>query len=131
MQAHEWPAELDHDARIGWQTSLADNSADGTFAADQNGFDVAAVLEGGLCIGATDGGTIAHTVGEQMGGTSIAPRASGHPVHLPRGRAEPPAISCCIDQARSNRGRLSGGICNLRMSASRGVRKHRNNYRRC
>src|SRR6266566_3882570 len=42
--SNEWPAELDHDARIGRQISLADNSADGAFAADQNGFDVAAVL---------------------------------------------------------------------------------------
>jgi len=48
MQPHERSAELDHDARIGWQISLADNSADGAFAADQNGFDVAAVLVGNL-----------------------------------------------------------------------------------
>jgi hypothetical protein len=29
-----------------------------------------------------------------------APRASGHPVRLPRGGTEPPALSCCVDQAR-------------------------------
>ena len=46
MQPHERPAELDQDAGIGRQISLADNSADGAFAADQNGFDVAAVLVG-------------------------------------------------------------------------------------
>ena len=46
MQAYERPAELDHDARIGRQISLADNSPDGAFAADQNGFDVAAVFVG-------------------------------------------------------------------------------------
>ena len=28
------------------------------------------------------------------------PRASGHPVRLPRGGTEPPALSCRVDQAR-------------------------------
>jgi hypothetical protein len=46
MQPHERSAELDHDARIGRQISLADNSADGAFATDQNGLKVAAVLVG-------------------------------------------------------------------------------------
>jgi len=48
VQPHERSAELDHDARKGRQISLADNSADRAFAADQNGFDVAAVLVGNL-----------------------------------------------------------------------------------
>ena len=45
-QAHERAAEFDDNARIGRQISLADDAADGAFAADQNGFDVAAVLIG-------------------------------------------------------------------------------------
>src|SRR5260370_4709623 len=45
-QARERPAELDHDAGIGRQMSLADDTADGAFATDENGFDVAAVLAG-------------------------------------------------------------------------------------
>src|SRR5260370_9573465 len=45
-QANERPAEIDHDAGIGRQMSLADDTADGAFAADENGFDVAAVLSG-------------------------------------------------------------------------------------
>src|ERR1700680_1827232 len=46
MQPHQRPAELDRDAGIRRQISLADNSADGAFTADQNGFDVAAVFVG-------------------------------------------------------------------------------------
>src|SRR4051812_39722350 len=34
-QAHEGPPDLDGDAGIGWQISLADDSADGAFTADQ------------------------------------------------------------------------------------------------
>jgi hypothetical protein len=34
------------------------------------------------------------------------PRASGHPVRLPRGGTEPPALSCCVDQARGGPGCL-------------------------
>src|SRR3984893_6035266 len=46
MEPHERPAELDHDAGIGRQKPLADDATDGALAADQNGFDVAAVLAG-------------------------------------------------------------------------------------
>jgi hypothetical protein len=35
------------------------------------------------------------------------PRASGRPIRLPRGGTEPPALSCCVDQARGDRGCLS------------------------
>ena len=45
-QPHERPGELDHDAGIGRQIALADDAADRALAADQNGFDVAAVLAG-------------------------------------------------------------------------------------
>src|SRR3954454_19024554 len=44
MKPDERAAELDDDAGIGRQVSLTDYSADSAFAADQNGFDVAAVL---------------------------------------------------------------------------------------
>jgi len=46
MQPHERAAEFDHDTGVGRQVSLADDSADGAFAADQDGFDIAAVLVG-------------------------------------------------------------------------------------
>ena len=35
------------------------------------------------------------------------PRASGHPIRLPRGGIEPPALSCCVDRARGDRGCLN------------------------
>src|SRR6478609_2185541 len=44
LQPHEWPTEFYHDAAIGRQISLADDSADGAFTTDQNSLDVAAVL---------------------------------------------------------------------------------------
>ena len=46
MQSHEGPAAFDRDAGIGRQISLTDNAADRALAADENGFDVAAVLVG-------------------------------------------------------------------------------------
>src|SRR3954454_7547218 len=44
MKPDERAAELDDDAGIGRQISLTDDSADSALAADQNGFDVPAVL---------------------------------------------------------------------------------------
>ena len=46
MQAYERAAEFDQDAGIGRQIAVADDAADRTLAADQNGLDVAAVLVG-------------------------------------------------------------------------------------
>jgi hypothetical protein len=47
------------------------------------------------------------------------PRASGHPIRLPRGGAEPPVLCCCVDQARGDRRQLS------RRSATRTRREGR------
>jgi hypothetical protein len=47
------------------------------------------------------------------------PRASGHPIRLPRGGAEPPVLCCCVDQARGDRRQLS------RRSATRTRRQGR------
>jgi hypothetical protein len=51
-------------------------------------------------------GTAATIAGEavRIFGRAPTPRASGHPIRLPRGGTEPSAFSRCVDQAKGDRG---------------------------
>src|SRR5215472_4125299 len=81
-QPRERPAEFDRDTRVGRQIALADNAADRTLTADQDGLDVVAVLAG-------------HNVGDEtrpagkMHGLDMLAGAVKQVVRTGLGRAEP------------------------------------------